>query len=80
MEVGAIQVPINPKSTAAEVAGFVQQVRPALIVTDRDLAPTVDAAIDGSGLVEPAGRRRASCTARSPTGAGPHRSTRPTSR
>ena len=53
MEVGAIQVPVNPKSSVAEIAGFVQQVRPALIVTDADLAPTVDAAI-----VDAARRRR----------------------
>ena len=38
MEVGAIQVPVNPKSSAAELAGFVQpgRVRP-LIVTDPEL-------------------------------------------
>ena len=42
MEVGAIQVPLNPKLTAAELAGFVQQVDPALIVTDAALAPLVD--------------------------------------
>jgi crotonobetaine/carnitine-CoA ligase len=39
MEVGAIQVPLNPKSSAEELAGFVAQVAPALIVTDADLAP-----------------------------------------
>ncbi|HTD49790.1 MAG TPA: AMP-binding protein, partial [Acidimicrobiia bacterium] len=32
MEVGAIQVPVNPKSAAGEIAGFVEQVRPALVV------------------------------------------------
>ena len=37
MEVGAIQVPINPKGSVAEIAGFVRQVRPALIVTDPEL-------------------------------------------
>jgi crotonobetaine/carnitine-CoA ligase len=40
MEVGAIQVPINPVSTAEELAGFVAQVAPALIVTDDALAPS----------------------------------------
>src|SRR5262249_44658730 len=62
METGAIQVPINPKSSEAEVAGFVQQVEPALVVTDPGLAPLVgssarvvdvaslyDAAPDGRG-------------------------------
>ena len=39
MEVGATQVPLNPKSTAAELAGFVDQVDAALVVTDADLAP-----------------------------------------
>ena len=39
MEVGAIQVPINPKGSAEEFAGFVAQVAPALIVTDDALAP-----------------------------------------
>jgi crotonobetaine/carnitine-CoA ligase len=45
MEVGAAQVPVNPKSTTAELAGFVRQVEPALVVTDAELAPVVDAAI-----------------------------------
>jgi len=49
MEVGAIQVPVNPKSSAREIAGFVQQVQPALIVTDPDLAPAVDAGIAETG-------------------------------
>ncbi|MEO5837320.1 MAG: AMP-binding protein [Acidimicrobiales bacterium] len=34
MEVGAIQVPINPASSNAEIAGFVVQVDPKLVVTD----------------------------------------------
>jgi len=41
MEVGAVQVPVNPKSSSAELAGFVQQAAPTLIVTDEDLAPLV---------------------------------------
>jgi carnitine-CoA ligase len=41
MEVGAVQVPVNPKSSRAELAGFVQQAAPRLIVTDEDLAPLV---------------------------------------
>jgi len=45
MEAGAIQVPINPKSSEAEVAGFVQQVAPALVVTDPALAPLVGAGV-----------------------------------
>lgn len=41
MEVGAVQVPVNPKSSRDELAGFVQQATPRLIVTDHDLAPLV---------------------------------------
>jgi carnitine-CoA ligase len=41
MEVGAVQVPVNPKSSRVELAGFVQQTAPRLIVTDDDLAPLV---------------------------------------
>lgn len=39
MEAGATQVPVNPKSTAAELAGFVAQADPTLVLTDPDLAP-----------------------------------------
>ena len=61
MEVGAVQVPLNPKSSEAEIAGFVQQVDPALVITDPDLAPLVDApvrVVDVAGLydAEPDGR------------------------
>ena len=49
MEVGAIQVPVNPKSSRAELAGFVGQVAPKLLVTDGDLAPMVDHAIGDVG-------------------------------
>jgi carnitine-CoA ligase len=34
MEVGAIQVPVNPKGTEDELAGFVAQVEPKLVVSD----------------------------------------------
>jgi crotonobetaine/carnitine-CoA ligase len=37
MEAGATQVPVNPRSTAAELAGFVAQVAPTAVVTDPDL-------------------------------------------
>jgi len=49
MEVGAIQVPVNPASTRDELTGFVQQVRPKLIVTDDVLAPVVTDAVDATG-------------------------------
>jgi crotonobetaine/carnitine-CoA ligase len=70
MEVGAIQVPINPKSSVAEVAGFVQQVHPALILTDGGLAPTVEAAIESVGTTLPVADLAALCEA-APDGVGP---------
>ena len=41
MEVGAVQVPVNPKSSRTELSGFVRQAAPRLVVTDEDLAPLV---------------------------------------
>lgn len=49
MELGAVQVPVNPKSTEAELAGFLRQVEPSLVVTDAVLAPPVSAAIADTG-------------------------------
>ena len=49
MEVGAVQVPVNPKSTPAELAGFVRQATPRCVVTDGDLARLVDDAITDAG-------------------------------
>ncbi len=54
-------MPLNPKSSEAEIAGFVQQVDPALVITDPDLAPLVAApvrVVDVAGLydAEPDGR------------------------
>ena len=49
MEVGAAQVPINPKSSRDEVAGFVRQVEPTAIVTDSELEQTVGGAVDDAG-------------------------------
>jgi crotonobetaine/carnitine-CoA ligase len=51
MEVGAIQVPVNPAATEAELAGFVAQVQPKLIVDDSSLARLFAAAPDGVGPV-----------------------------
>src|SRR5262249_19302929 len=45
MEVGAVQVPVNPKSKRAELAGFVHQATPRSVVTDGELASLVDGAI-----------------------------------
>ncbi len=53
MEVGAVQVPIDPRSSAAEVAGLLRQVDPRLIVTDRAALPTVRAAAEEAGSAAP---------------------------
>ncbi len=49
MEVGAIQVPVNPKGTADELEGFVRQVSPALVVDDANVGSLFEAAADGRG-------------------------------
>ncbi|HXY92557.1 MAG TPA: AMP-binding protein [Acidimicrobiia bacterium] len=49
MDVGAIQVPVNPASTAAERAGLVDQVAPQIVVDDELLARLVTATPDGRG-------------------------------
>jgi len=36
MEIGAVQVPLNPASSTSEVDGFIQQVEPALVLADVD--------------------------------------------
>ena len=52
MEAGAIQVPINPRAAATEVAGFVRQVAPRSIVTDADLAPMVASVAGDTPVVD----------------------------
>jgi crotonobetaine/carnitine-CoA ligase len=49
MEVGAIQVPVNPASSEAELAAFVRQVEPKMVVDDRVLADLFTASTDGRG-------------------------------
>ena len=44
MEVGAIQVPVNPASTPAESTAFVPQVQPRLVVDDGNVAALFDRA------------------------------------
>jgi carnitine-CoA ligase len=41
---GAITVPVNPRSAPAELAGMARQVGPRALITDPDLARLVDAA------------------------------------
>jgi carnitine-CoA ligase len=42
---GAVAVPVNPRSAAPELAGLVRQVQPRALVSDADLAGLVDAAV-----------------------------------
>lgn len=41
MRLGAVLLPVNPAGSAAELAGFAEQVRPHLVITDRDLVDEV---------------------------------------
>ncbi len=49
MEVGAVEVPVNPASSAAELAGFVGQVDPTVIVSDPGLSGAVVDAVARTG-------------------------------
>jgi len=52
MEVGAVQVAVNPAGSADELAGFVEQVSPGLVVSDQSMAATLDGAgVHRSGIV-----------------------------
>ena len=64
---GAVSVPVNPRSAAAELAGLAAQVRPRALITDDGLAELVgQAGLDSSGgppvldvtglIPDPAGR------------------------
>jgi crotonobetaine/carnitine-CoA ligase len=53
MEVGAVQVPVDPRASGAEIGGLVGQVAPSVIVTDEALAPAVAAAASGAGVAAP---------------------------
>ncbi len=48
---GAIAVPTNPASTAAELGGLLGQTQPRAVITDAELAPMIPAAIDVDDLV-----------------------------
>ena len=72
MEVGAVQVPVNPKSTRAELAGFVGQAAPRCVVTDGELASLVEGAIGdaavGAGRLDVEELFNAAPDGRGPTG------------
>ena len=42
--IGAVTVPVNPRSAPAELAGLVTQTRPRMVITDAGLTGLVDAA------------------------------------
>jgi crotonobetaine/carnitine-CoA ligase len=44
MRLGAVLLPVNPAGSAAELAGFAEQVRPQLVITDRGLVDEVRSA------------------------------------
>ncbi len=46
---GAVAVAVNPRSSAAELAGLIRQVEPRLLVTDAEMADQVAAARHGGG-------------------------------
>ena len=52
---GAITVPVNPASAAAELAGLVGQVQPRAVLTDSDLRSAVD---EAAGAGRPDGPRQ----------------------
>ncbi len=49
MDVGAIQVPVNPASSPAEMQGLRAQVDPAFVIDDGNVATLFDATADGRG-------------------------------
>jgi len=49
---GAIAVAVNPRSTSAELAGLISQVKPTLLITDARLAGVVSAARAGTELAQ----------------------------
>jgi len=66
MEAGAVQVPVNPRASAAEVEGFVRQVAPRLIVSDAALSPVVASVAGDTPVVDVA-----EVMAAEPDGRGP---------
>lgn len=50
MEVGAVQVPVNPRSARAELTGFLTPARPRMVITDEGLRADVAAAVADAGL------------------------------
>jgi len=68
---GAVAVAVNPRSTAAELAGLISQVKPKLLITDAGLASVISEARAGTDLagIGPAAPGR-EVTGRDVTGQG----------
>ena len=49
MEVGAVQVPVNPASSPAELEGLLHQVEPVLTIDDGNVAALFEGPADGQG-------------------------------
>ncbi|HWF83144.1 MAG TPA: AMP-binding protein [Streptosporangiaceae bacterium] len=47
--VGAVSVPVNPSSSAAEIAGLISQVEPLAVMTDHELEPLIADAVERAG-------------------------------
>lgn len=58
MRLGSVLLPVNPESSAAELAGLAGQLKPNLVVTDPELQPLVEDSIKetaaGAGIVSAA--------------------------
>jgi carnitine-CoA ligase len=58
---GAVAVAVNPRSTPAELAGLISQVKPRLLITDAELADVISEVRAGTDLagIDPAATGRA---------------------
>jgi crotonobetaine/carnitine-CoA ligase len=54
---GAVTVPVNPASSEAEFAGLIRQVEPLAVLTDPELEPAINVAVQQAGK----GGRRVRC-------------------
>ncbi len=57
MELGAILVPVNPRSSEAEVAGFVEQVSPRLVIGDAEIGELAGSGAPGAPAAPAPGGR-----------------------
>ena len=46
---GAVTVPVNPASSEAEFAGLIRQVEPLAVLTDPELEPAINVAVQQAG-------------------------------